>query len=57
MARERVSDEWISRTLEIAERNSGAHGTVEILGRVLVLVLNELQDRREADWDDRERTD
>ena len=49
MTKERVSDEWITRTLAIAEENCGKHGTVEVLGRVLVLVLNELQDRREVE--------
>ncbi len=47
---ERVSDEWIARTLEIAERNSGKHETVEILGCVLSKLLIEMQDHREAEY-------
>ena len=46
---ERVSDEWIARTLEVAERNSGKYGTVEILGRVLVRLLTEIQEYREVE--------
>ena len=46
---QKVSDEWIFRTLAIAEENCGKHGTVEVLGRQLVLVLNELQARRKVE--------
>ena len=52
---ERVSDEWIARTLEIAERNSGKHEAVEILGRVLSKLLIEMQDHREAERRGRNR--